>query len=190
MTRPVVARSLALLLALGGAGCGTSSAPSAPTPRPPEAERYQALQAASEGAGPSSSELYRAAMTDPNEFLRGMALQALAQRRPAEQPPEGFRVELRRVTREDPDLNRRSAAILLLQLEGAAALEEVADVYAGTENPETAFEVAAAAAEWLPEAALVAHWQDERTSVRHLVHEAIRQRTRRRDGKFVRAKPR
>jgi hypothetical protein len=119
-----------------------------------------------------------------------VALQALVERRPQEEPPAGFRTELRRAVQEDPDLNRRNAAILLLHFEGAPALEDAARVYASSENPETAHEVALAAAEILGEAPLVLHWRDERGAVRRFVHEVVRLRTRKRDGLFVGPKPR
>lgn len=182
MRTPGTARLIALLLALGGAGCGPGMG-DAPPPitAVPEAERYQKLQAAAEASDPAA--LYRSAMEDPNEFLRAMALKALAARGGrSTEPPPGFQVELMRAVKEDPDVNQRYAVILLLRHQGAQALEEAARVCRETKNPETAHEVAVAAGDVLPEALLVEHWRDERAAVRGFVHEVVRLRTRRRDG--------
>lgn len=186
MRTPGATRLLPLLAALLSSGCGSGAGPpAAPVTRVPEAERYRVLQEAQGDDGAQLEELFRSAAKDPNEFLRGMALQALAKRHPPGDPPAGFRVELRRAVQEDPDLNRRCAAILLLHFEGAAALEQAAAVYHSTENPETAHAVALAGADALQEAALVKHWQDESDAIRRFVHEVIRLRTRRREGLHV-----
>lgn len=74
---------------------------------------------------------------DPNDFLRGQALEALA--RGHEGPKaDPRRVErLKEIAQDDTDWNRRSACVLLIQFDAIKALPFVEPLYMKTTNPNT-----------------------------------------------------
>jgi hypothetical protein len=96
--------------------------------------------------------LWRSALEDPNEFLRAKAMEKLLEAPPAETVPllpDEVPLELQRVLREDPDLNRRFAALLQLRYHTITALEDLWQVAAWTGNPRTRRALLIAAAETL-----------------------------------------
>lgn len=74
---------------------------------------------------------------DPNDFVRGQALEALALAQ------EGAKADPRRVARlqeiaqDDTDWNRRSACVMLIQADAIQALPFVEPLYMKTTNPNT-----------------------------------------------------
>ena len=112
--------------------------PAAPAPLPydtPGRARIAAQLAASP-APDQAATLWRLA-SDANDFVRGQALEALAQAH------EGPRADPRRIDRlrqlaqDDTDWNRRSACVLLIQNDPLAALPLVESLYLKTPNPNT-----------------------------------------------------
>lgn len=94
------------------------------------------LAASPSPTGEAVSTLWRL-IGDPNHFLRGQALEALAA------AAEGRKADPRRVERlkeiaqDDTDWNRRSACVLLIQIDAIKALPLVEALYMKTANPNT-----------------------------------------------------
>lgn len=140
-TYPSKASLLALLLAGLVSGCG------GPEPVPEafrsdqEAQRAEAISGAQVTAGSGiEQELWRIAREDPNEFLRARALEQLYTQLPGPSPdglPEGAAAALQQALGQDPDLNRRFAALLQIRYRTVTALTDAAQVHHTTRNPKT-----------------------------------------------------
>lgn len=121
--------------------------PPPPIPRDTYARSQLAAElAAGPGARPAPASLHTLWMLvrDEHHFVRGQALEALAQ------AGEGARMDPRRadtireIATDDTDWNRRSACVLLVQRDPRAALPSVADLWGKTANPNTKAALSAA----------------------------------------------
>lgn len=74
---------------------------------------------------------------DANHFVRGAALEALALAQEGGRTDPRKAHRLRQIAADDTDWNRRSASVLLIQLDPVAALPLVEPLYLKTTNPNT-----------------------------------------------------
>lgn len=173
-----------LLVLLLVHGCGPGNVPPE-LAAPDDATRARGLALAAERQGDDVVEaLWKVAIDDANEFLRAKALERLAALRPAGDPPVGARMALLRALRDDPDLNRRAAALLQLHLEGVEGALDAATVWRESANPATRRAVLVGAATLLEPAALTELGRHDREVVQDFAREAARIQGRMRAGKW------
>lgn len=74
---------------------------------------------------------------DPNDFVRGQALEALALSHEGARADPRKLDRLRQIAADDTDWNRRSACVMLIQADAAAALPLAEPLYTKTTNANT-----------------------------------------------------
>ena len=92
--------------------------------------------AASPAAPASLMALWRLS-GDPNHFVRGQALEGLARAEEGARMDPRSAEHMKDVAYDDTDWNRRSACVLLVQFDAAAAVPSVVRLWGKTTNPNT-----------------------------------------------------